>query len=272
MAACHLPDDPALSQRTPVFGDGLLSALFPAPATNRASVGFFLDDDFSGFEAFRASMGFSDDGDNVQLSLLGAPAYQAQRRADGGLRTWKEFDDPTLPACPPNESDVSPGGAILDNGPPSAPGDPTPHVNGVEREVTSIDTFARTQFGKLNGFEWYFASGRPDLDFGYGRDSSALVAEHLATVDPHHEGQLVITQNARVDVPVIAIGGSNGLTPESRSYAGYLGSIATPADWKEVHILEGYAHLDVVSATHNEAVPWIVAFSRRIERIPPSRR
>src|SRR5262245_7385111 len=271
MAAVYLPDEPALSQRTPVFGDGLLSALFPAPATNRASVGFFLDDDFSGFEAFRASMGFSDDGDNVPLSLLGAPAYQAQRRADGGLRTWKEFDDPTLPTCPPNESNVSPGCAILDNGPPSAPGDPTPHVNGVEREVTSIDTFARTQFGKLNGFEWYFASGRPDLDFAYGRDSSGLVAEHLA-LDPRDEGPLVLTQNAKVDVPVIAIGGSNGLAPEPKVFADDLGAIATPAAWQEVHIIPGYAHLDVVSAEDNEAVPLIADFIRRVRRIPPGHR
>ncbi len=52
----------------------------------------------------------------------------------------------------------------------------------------------------------------------------------------------------------------------------YLGSIATPPAWKEVHILEGYAHLDVTSAEHNEAVPLIADFIRRVKRIPPSRR
>jgi hypothetical protein len=166
---------------------------------------------------------------------------------------------------------VSPGCALLDNGPPSAPSDPGPRTNGVEREVTSIDTFARTQFGKLNGFEWYFASGRPTLDFGYGRDSSALVAEHLA-LDPRHEGPLVLTQNASVDVPVIAIGGSNGLAPEPRSFASYLGSIATPEEWQEVHIVEGYAHLDVINAEQNEAMPLVADFIRRVRRIPPGQR
>jgi hypothetical protein len=265
LGAFYQPNEPALSQRTTIFGSGLISALLGAPATNRAAVGFFLDDDFSSFGAFRASLGFSDDGPNFFSSLLGAPFYQAL--PNGALRTWKEFDDPSLPSCPPNAEDVSPGCALLDNGPPSDPNDPAaqPQVNGPEREVTSIDTFAQTQFGKLNGFEWYFAAGRPNLDFSYGRDSSALVAESLAA-DPHDEGPLVLTQNAKVNVPVIAIGGANGLAPEPRSFSSYLDSIATPARWKEVHIIPGYAHLDVVSAKENEAVPLIADFIRRVQR------
>jgi len=265
LGAFFQPNEPAVSQRTTIFGAGVISALLSAPATNRAAVGFFLDDDFSSFPAFRASLGFSDDGENSLSTLLGAPFYRAS--PNGALRTWKEFDDPTLPTCPPNEEFVSPGCALLDNGPPSDPNDPfaPPQVNGLEREVSSLDTFARTQFGKLNGFEWYFAAGRPTLDFSYGRDSSALVAEHLA-LDPDDEGPLVITQNARVDVPVIAIGGSNGLTPEPKSFADYLGSIATPAARREVHILPGYAHLDVVTAEENEAAPLIADFIRRVSR------
>jgi hypothetical protein len=268
LGAFYQPDEPAVSQRTTIFGSGVISSLLGAPATNRAAVGFFLDDDFSSFAAFRASLGFSDDGPNFFSTLLGAPFYQAL--ANDSLRTWKEFDDPTLPTCPPNTEDVSPGCALLDNGPPSDPTDPnaSPQVNGPEREVTSVDSFAKTQFGKLNGFEWYFSSGRPNLDFAYGRDSSALVAEHLA-VDPGDEGPLVITQNARVNVPVIAIGGANGLTPEERSFASYLGSIATPAKWKEVHVIPGYAHLDVVSAEENEAVPLVADFIARVQRFRP---
>jgi hypothetical protein len=269
LAAVFQPDEPALSQRTSIFATGLVSLLLSAPATNRAALGFFLDDDFSSFAAFRASLGFSDDGDNQLLTLGGTAFYRAL--PSDALRTWKEFDDPTLPSCPPNLEDVSPGCALPDNGPPSGPGDPAPRTNGPEREVTPLDAFAETQFGKLNGFEWYFAAGRPTLDFGYGRDSSALVAEQLA-VDPSHEGPLVITQNANVDVPVIAIGGSNGLAPEPRSFASYLGSIATPEEWQEVHVVPGYAHLDVITAERNEAVPLVVDFIERVKRIPPARR
>jgi pimeloyl-ACP methyl ester carboxylesterase len=253
LAAFHQPDEPSLSQRTTIFGSGTVSFLLSAPATNRAVFGFFLDDDFSSFPAFRASIGFSDDGENFYRTDLGAaPFYQAL--SNGALRTWKEFDDPTLPTCPPNVEDVSPGCALLDNGPPF----------GAEREVTPLDAFAKTQFGKANGFEWYFASGRPNLDFSYGRDASALVAEALAR--DGDEGPLVITQNASVDVPVLAIGGSNGLTPVPESFASYLGSIATPEEDTQVHILGGYAHLDVVTAERNEAVPLVVEFIRRVQR------
>ena len=115
------------------------------------------------------------------------------------------------------------------------------------------------EFGKANGFEWYFVSGRVFLDFSYGNDSSGLVAESLLA-DPTDEGPLVVTQNANVDVPVLAIGGSNGLTPEAKSFDGYFGSIATAAADKRAVILEGHAHLDPINATNNPAVPVIVDF------------
>ena len=160
---------------------------------------------------------------------------------------------------------MSPGCAILDNGPPSDLNDPnvSPKANGVEAEVTSIDDFLRTQFGKSNGFEWYFVSGRVNLDFQYGNDSGGIVAESLA-FDPTNEGPLVITQNASVDVPVLGIGGSNGLTPEAKSFDRYFDSIATPAADKRAVILEGYAHLDPINASGNQAVPEIVDFVNEI--------
>ncbi len=279
LAAFHQPSEPALALRTPTFGSFPLGLILQqSVSTNRTIVGLFLDDDFSLNGAFRASMGFTDDGPNGFQGrglppFSDLPFYVAGD--NGGLRTWKEFDDPTLPTCPPGDEAVSPGCAILDNGPPSDPTLPAsedpPRVNGVEREVTPMDAFVQTQFGRLNGFEWYFASGRPNLDFSYGRDSSALVAEHLATVDSAHEGPLVITQNASVDVPVIAIGGSNGLTPEPKSFDRYLDSIATPEPEREVHILEGYAHLDVINAADNEAVPLITDFVRRLLPRRPAR-
>lgn len=77
----------------------------------------------------------------------------------------------------------------------------------------------------------------------------------------------MLTQNANVDVPVLCIGGSNGLAPSEASFADYLGSIATPAARQRIEILEGYAHLDVITAAENEAVPilagWIATLSRR---------
>lgn len=244
------PDGPALVQRTSL--GGTLDLLIQTPATNRSVVGFFLDDDFSLNPAFRASLGFSDDGPNVYNVDL--DAYVA--RDPGETRAWKDFDDPSLPACAAKDDPaLSPGCAILDNGPRPAPGDP-PAVWGVEREVTDLDDVLRLNFGAGNFVEWYFVDGRVSLDFQYGRDSSALGDESL----------LAVTQNANVDVPVLCIGGSNGLAPTEASFADYLGSIATQASRQRIEILEGYAHLDVITAVRNEAVPiladWIATLSR----------
>jgi hypothetical protein len=253
-----MPDEPSLIQRTPTFGTGLVSLLLGAPATNEAVTGFFLDDDFSPISAFRASIGFSDNGPNTFLpggaGLL--PFYLAGPANDGsGLRTWIDYDEVDETCVDPT---VSPGCAIVDNGPPSLPSDPFPKTNGVEREVSSLQDFLLTQFGKANGFEWYFVDRRVSLDFEYGNDSSALVAESVARDGT--EGPLVITQNANVDVPVLAIGGSNGLAPEPRSFERYLSSIATPVEDQRVVVLEGYAHLDATMARDNEAAQEIEDF------------
>lgn len=249
------PDDASIIQRTPIFGSGLASLVLSTPATNEAVVGLFLDDDFSLVSAFKASMGFTDNGPNSLF--LGA--YRTSPAA-GDVRRWKQFDDPTLPTCPPATYDPAADGgvgcAIRDMGPPSAPGE-SPKTNGVQAEVTAMTDFLDTQFGKANGFEWYFVSGRVNLDFSYGNDSSALVAEALA-IDPGDEGPLTVTQNASVAIPVIGIGGSNGLTPETKSFDRYFESIATPAADKQAHVLEGYAHVDVINARSNAAVPLLL--------------
>ena len=66
----------------------------------------------------------------------------------------------------------------------------------------------------------------------------------------------------KVDVPVLGIGGSNGLAPNEASFADYLGSIASTDT--TVVILEGYAHVDVLTASDNEAVPPVVDFVNRL--------
>ena len=76
----------------------------------------------------------------------------------------------------------------------------------------------------------------------------------------------MITQNAAVDVPVICLGGSNGLAPEAKPFDSYLASIATPAADKEVQILEGYAHLDPLNAANNDTVPLIEEWINRVQR------
>ena len=160
----------------------------------------FLDDDFSSTGAFRVSMGFTDNGTNFYQRVAGffsIPFYIARPAPGGALRQWKEYDDPTLPTCPPNVVNRSaPAARSSTTARRSDPGNTPARCNDMEREVTPIDNFLLTQFGKGNGFEWYFSSARPGLDFSYGRDSSALVAEHARHGRPGDEGPLVLTQNA----------------------------------------------------------------------------
>ena len=257
IAGIHDPDAPALAQRTPLFGAGLLGIFFQAPASNRSMVGLFIDDDFEPVAAFRASAGFSSNGPNQFVAgLFGGPPFYIAGPSSSGVRTWQDFDDPDLPTCPPNDPTVSPGCAIQDLGPRPAPTDP-PRNWGVEAEVTSLDDVLHVQFENGNFVEWYFVSGRVNLDFSYGRDSSTLGDESL----------LALTQNASMDKPVLCIGGSHGLAPLESSFAGYLGSIATPPADQEIVLLEGYAHLDVILAHQNAAVPpirdWVSGLLQR---------
>lgn len=257
LAGAELPLEASILQRTRIFSGGTLALIFGfATFDNRAIVGAFIDDDHQPIGAFRGSFGFSDNGPNLLGSFGGTQFYSLRNAASGEPRSWKEFDDPTLPTCPPrapNENAIGGTGcAILDNGARPLP-TATPRIWGNEVEVSSLDELLRIQTAPSNFVEWYFASGRPNLDGSYGVDSSALVAQAVAATGS--EGPLVLTQNANVDVPVLGIGGSNGLAPLESSFAPYLASIATPESDKDVVILEGYAHLDPLTANDNAAVP-----------------
>lgn len=252
------PGQPALLQRTSVTKTLPLSILFAAPMASQTIAGVFLDDDTSPVSALAGSFGFSDDGPNNLLPpglLPGAGEFYLL--VDDGnpttVRQWKNFDDPTLPSCPPNAPAVSPGCALRNNGPRPPPTDP-PVPWGDEKEVSDIRDALGIFAAKGNFLEWYFVSGRVNLDFQFGRDSSSLGDESL----------LAITQTAHVNVPILGIGGSNGLTPTERSYAGYFGAVATPAADQEVFLAEGYAHLDVLTAADNVTVPPIAGWVSRL--------
>ena len=260
LAGIHLPDESAIVQRTTVFKSPPFSLFFSAPADNRALIGFFLDDDFQPFTAFRASLGFSADGPNQFARAGGGFGAFYVSRPNADLRRWIDYDDPALPSCPPNTFNLTPGCALLNNGPRPLPTE-TPSNWGNEREVSSLDDILEIQALPANFVEWYYLSGRSGLDGAYGIDSSALVAQSVAATG--NEGPLVLTQNAKVNVPVLGIGGSNGLAPLESSFATYLGSIATSASDKEVLIVEGYAHIDVLTARNNAALPTLIDWINR---------
>jgi pimeloyl-ACP methyl ester carboxylesterase len=246
----------ALLQRTSLFQGFPFALLFGAPMTAETLVALFIDDDHSPVATLAGSYGFSDNGPNFLVNLPGFTPFLLASAAPGGeLRNWKDYDDPTLPTCPPNSPTAADGigCASLDRGPRPSPTDP-PARWGVTREVSALSRLLLDQFGSTNFLEWYYLTGRITLDLSYGRDSSSL----------GDESRLAVTQNATMDKPVLCIGGSNGLAPTEASFAGYLGSIATPAADKEIHIVEGYAHLDPLTAEDNEAVPVIADWVNRL--------
>lgn len=250
------PDQPALLQRTPLLTALPLSLVLGAPMTTQAVIALFIDDDHSPVAQLAGSFGFSDDGPNGLFLFPGfAPFYLAMAAPGGALRGFKTNDDPTLPTCPPNRADASDGVgcAILDRGARPRPTDP-PAKWGRTAEVSSLDELLRNQYTGSNFLEWYYQSGRLSLDASYGRDSNALGDER----------RLAVTQNARMDRPVLCIGGSNGLAPSEASFQSYLSSIATPSADREIFIAEGYAHLDPLTAEHNVALPVITDWINRL--------
>src|SRR4029450_3925378 len=65
LAGIHLPHESAIVQRTSIFSSGPLALFFSfATFDNRAILGAFIDDDHQPVTAFRASVGFSDNGPN----------------------------------------------------------------------------------------------------------------------------------------------------------------------------------------------------------------
>ncbi len=276
------PDGLALLQQD--FGTGSLVEAVPGLglldklplASSQAAVGFFLDDDFSPISAFQASLGYSNNG--LNLNLLGFVLPQPAFPPDP-YRLWINIDEPMPPDALPNNG--LPGGPFA--------------VNGQEKEVTKASVlFAMLRTGEPNFGDWYFASSglstTAELSggevFSGGLDSTPL---SVGRGRPDIEN---LTQAAAIDIPVICFGGTNGLTPTPGAFKAFAESIGTctapsctgttprvvnplPINTVyggvdggfEVYLNEGYAHIDVVSAeddpSHNNVYGPLMAFLER---------
>ena len=225
----------------------------PFPVTAGASVATFMDDDNTERTVFYS----------VSMGALG------DARADG-TRIWLDNDVP-LPAT-----------AFRDFGPmPATLGLPLMPW-GKEAEPTNLKRFSRAfWWGQSTYSDWYYPSsgllignattGGANL----GLDTSAL----SLPVAQGGRGRADIvnqTQARLIDIPVIAFGGTNGLTPVPGVWRGFAEAIApcaapsctagtprTPAGQAplaadrtyggvaggfEVHMSEGYSHVDVLTA------------------------
>ena len=257
-----------------VPGLSLLDLLQPGSA--EAAVGFFLDDDYSPEVSFQASMGISDNGSNTPLGdfYIGGPAF------NDPYRLWTGIEHPQS------------ADALTNHGAPTGTFD----INGQEKEITPMAnmlTMVRT--GDRNIGDWYFPSAglgvtqelRVFVEDGFtgGLDSTAL---SVTRGRPDIEN---LTEATDIDIPIIAFGGSNGISNTPGAFLGFAESIGTCASTScngtarivtsdpvspvygginggfEAYISEGYAHIDIVSAeddpTHNQVYAPLLAFLER---------
>lgn len=238
------------------------------PTTSVALIGLFLDDDAAAAAtaAFVATS-LGDEGPVID-----------------GVRTWLNYGE----EFPPE--------AVPDNGPAPTSVEEA-GVWGQEVEPTDLERRMMPTFyrGQTNFSDWYYPSSGLGITSGLGLDSTSLSAP-----PPAGRGRTDIenlTQARNVDIPVISFGGTNGLLPvpgEMARYAATLGPCSAPScdgdtprvvdaqspntafptfggieGGFEVHMSEGYAHVDVVSAeddaTNNVIGPLFDFVSRNLE-------
>ncbi|MFK7733628.1 MAG: hypothetical protein AB8B48_18560 [Pseudomonadales bacterium] len=207
---------------------------------------------------------------------IGAPGPEV----DGAL-TWL------------NRDEELPDSVLSDNG--AAPTEPREgRLWGVEVEPTDFEgqLIGATYRGDTNFFDWYYPSSGLSITTGLGLDTTALSAPA-----PMGRGRSDIdnrTQAQNIDIPIIAFGGSNGLTPVPGDFFGFASAIATctapscdsttprivdPSQPSlafptygdvnggyEVFISEGYSHVDIVTAeneANNQVIAPLLAFLQR---------
>lgn len=235
-----------------------------SPSTSESLLGQFLDDD--GVVARFASF--------VSTSL-GYPGPEVD-----GVGTWLTLDD-----------DI-PQEAFADNGPAPRSLEQI-DTWGLEVEPSDLRRMLPMFYqGQTNFSDWYYPSSGLGVVAELGLDTTPLSAP-----PPRGRGRSDIdnrTQGGLIDIPVIAFGGSNGLTPTAASWRGFASAIAmcaapacdgvTPrlvdtenpspafptygevAGGFEVYISEGYAHFDVLSAENddsNKVIGPLLAFLAR---------
>ncbi len=244
------PGNNAIALVPELSGLGIL--LGNAPATSSKLLGQFIDDD--GVVANLASF---------VATSVGFPGPEVD-----GLLTWL------------SKGEGIPAAAFSDNGPaPSSLADAG--VWGVELEPSDLEGRMLPIFyqGQTNFSEWYYSSSGLGVTSELGLDTSAL-----SLPPPLGRGRSDIdnrTQARDIDIPVIAFGGSNGLTPVPASWLAFADVLAPCAAAScddssgrvldrfnpseafptfgdiaggfEVYISEGYSHLDILTADNDES-------------------
>jgi pimeloyl-ACP methyl ester carboxylesterase len=243
-----------------------------------------------------------DDGPLAALAAFLAVSVGAPGPTVDGLLQWQDITEGPLPAS-----------VLPNNGP--APTSLPAGVWGQEKEATRFDRlFPAFHRGRTNFVDLYYPSSGLSVtsvsgqcvegtctvgDVGAGCDSNSdcsqsvgLDSSQLSTGRGRRDIEN-LTQAANIDVPVLAVGGTNGLTTVPAAWLSFARSIApctapscdgTPrivnatapseafptfgeaAGGFEIVIGEGYTHLDVLTAEDDAENPIIFALAAFLER------
>lgn len=249
----------------------LTALLGSTPASSVTLLGKFLDDD----------------GPAAAVASFLATSVGFEGPIVDGIATWLSKGEALPPA------------ALVDNGPAptSLPVSGRFGVWGKEVEPSDLEGRMIPIFyrGQTNFLDWYYPSSGLGVTTGLSLDTTPLSAP-----PPLGRGRSDIdnrTQAAAIDIPVIAFGGSNGLTPVPASWLGFADAIApcaatscdgmtprvldrsTPSEafptfgdvsgGFEVYISEGYSHVDIVTAddddTNNVIGPLVEFINRNLQ-------
>ena len=242
------------------------------------------------------------DDDGLGAAISPAVATSMGDVGSGALARWIDI------------SEGVPGSAFTDNGP--APTTLDGGVWGLEVEVTRIDRFMDTFIaGGENATDWYFAiagltmTSAPGVceastctagNVGAGCSDDGDCAQSISldstalSVGRSRPDISNLTEAGSIDIPVLAIGGSNGLLPLAGRFTPFgesIGPCAAPscdgftarvvdaslpneafptfggvAGGYEVLIVEGHAHNDVVTAEDDGLNPVPPALADFMER------
>jgi pimeloyl-ACP methyl ester carboxylesterase len=272
------------------------------PGTVEGAIGNFVDDD-----GLLASFAFF-----VAMSV-GAPGPVV-----GGLTTWTDITEDAFAPC------FTPGCPTPYNGAPPTTIPASGVAWGQEKEVTRFDRLMTTFFtGGTNFTDWYYPNAGPSTTSVSGKCSSlagncvagnvgaACVGTSQALADAQCNQAIDLdstalsvgrgrrdienlTQAANINIPVIAFGASNGLTPVPGNYIPFASSIglctAPSCDTTsprvvnaalpnpafptfgdinggfETHISEGFAHVDVLTAEDNASNNVVAPLAAFLER------
>jgi pimeloyl-ACP methyl ester carboxylesterase len=229
----------------------LIPLIGSTPASSVTLLGKFLDDD----------------GVAASVASFLATSVGFEGPLVGGVATWLSKGEALPPA------------ALADNGPaPQSIADI--HVWGTEVEPSDLEGRMLPLFyrGATNFSEWYYSSSGLGVTNGLGLDTTPLSAP-----PPLGRGRSDIdnrTQASAINIPVIAFGASNGLAPAPAVWLGFadaIGPCAAPScdgvtprvldrvnpseafptfgdisGGFEVHISEGYSHVDIVTADDDQ--------------------